>query len=250
MIHFREIERIAYALQKRLTFANVRKWHYTRVLQDLHRILAPQQYFEIGVRRGHSLTLAQCPAIGVDPAYDLLQEPRADTVLFRQTSDDFFASPQLATALGGRRIDLAFIDGWHNSEFVIRDFMNTEPHCSPHGAIVIDDVLPRTSDQAVRKPHGRAWTGDVWKAADCLIRHRSDLQLTFVECLPTGLLVVQGLDPMNTSLRARYDEIEAELVSPHGSLMPPRAYRKLFRSPAVALGRIRSLHASRGGGLA
>jgi hypothetical protein len=250
MIHYRDIERIAYALQKRLTFANVRKWHYTRVLHELHGVLQPQQYFEIGVRRGQSLALAKCPAAGVDPAYDLLQAPRSDTVLFKQTSDEFFATPQIAAALGGRRIDLAFIDGWHNSEFVIRDFMNTEQYCSPSGAIVIDDVLPRTRDQAVRKPHGRAWTGDVWKAADCLIRHRPDLQLTFIECLPTGLLVVQGLSPEDTTLRDRYGAIEADLISPHGPLMPPRAYRKLFRSPVAGLTRIRSLHASQSGGLA
>lgn len=242
MSYSRECERVAYGLYKRITFANLRKWHYLKVLQRLHEIVQPQWYFEIGIRRGHSLRLAQCPAIGVDPAYDLLESPHADSVLVRQTSDNFFATPLMRETLGAARIDLAFIDGWHNSEFVIRDFMHTEPFCNPAAAIVLDDVLPRTSDQAVRKPHGRAWTGDVWKAAACLVKHRPDLTMTFIDCLPTGLLVIQGLSPSSTVLTTRYPEIETDLIAHSDQLMPPRSYRKAFCSATRGLSRVQEIH--------
>jgi len=234
----RQFERIAYGVYKRLTFVNKRKWHYLKVLARIHEIVAPARYFEIGVRRGHSFALAACPAVGVDPSYDLLRPPRNDDTLVRVTSDAFFASDAGRALLGEQHVDLAFIDGWHNSEFVLRDFMNTERYCSPRGAIVLDDVLPRTTDQAVRVPHGRAWTGDVWKVATSLSAHRPDLLLTFIDCLPAGLLVIHNLDPTSRILVERYPEIELELLDPIRRLMPPRSYSRAFVSPEKGLASI------------
>ena len=47
------------------------------------------------------------------------------------TSDDFFASHDLAQVLGGRPVDLAYIDGMHQFEFALRDFMNLERYVGP-----------------------------------------------------------------------------------------------------------------------
>jgi hypothetical protein len=211
---------------------------YIEFMMALHAILAPKFYLEIGVRRGRSLRLAQCASIGVDPAYDLDYEPRPDTKLFRGKSDAFFASGAIEEVLGSRAIDLAFIDGWHNSEFALRDFINTERYCHPDGAIVFDDVLPRNEDQAVRKPHGRAWTGDVWKIVDIFQRHRPDLKLIYVDVQPTGMLIVQGLDPVSRVLSDAYEIIERELTDANGPLMPPISYGEQFINPSAALKQI------------
>ena len=229
-----DIERLANTLYDRVAFTKYRHWTYLQVLQALHQIVVPDWYFEIGIRRGASLQLADCRAIGVDPAYDLDYVPRGDTILFRQTSDDFFQTGELGNILGSEKIDFAFIDGWHNAEFAMRDFIHTEKFCSQNGIIVFDDVLPRTRDQAIRTPHGRAWTGDIWKVADCLAQFRPDLSLTFVDCLATGLLVVQDLNPNDEVLCGIYPKFEREVTSP-GQLMPSRAYRRDFLRPNAAM---------------
>lgn len=234
-----DIERVAHNILQRITFAEHRHWNYLRVLEALHREVMPRWYFEIGVRRGESLRLAQCPAIGVDPSYDLDYAPRGDTILFDETSDDFFKTVQLNDLLGIAKIDFAFIDGWHNAEFALRDFINIEPFCSRDGLVVFDDVLPRTRDQAVRTPHGRAWSGDIWKVAECLIEHRTDLSLTFIDCLPTGLLVVENLDPNSAVLSDKYHTLERDIVAPGAPLMPPSAYLRRFRKPPGVLEEIR-----------
>jgi hypothetical protein len=38
--------------------------HYLEAIAALHRAFEPAFYLEIGVRHGHSLALAHCPAIG------------------------------------------------------------------------------------------------------------------------------------------------------------------------------------------
>ena len=41
---------------------------YLDFLARLHAAVRPGAYLEIGVRHGDSLALAECPALGVDPA--------------------------------------------------------------------------------------------------------------------------------------------------------------------------------------
>ncbi len=44
---------------------------YLILLAAIHKALKPRCYLEIGVGQGHSLALAKCPAIGVDPRPDV-----------------------------------------------------------------------------------------------------------------------------------------------------------------------------------
>jgi len=209
--------------------------HYLEFIRNLHVLLEPKTYFEIGVRNGASITLSGCKSIGVDPAYDIKNPLPADTQLFRQKSDDFFATDALEKALGPDKIDLAFIDGWHNFEFALRDFLNTEQHCGGRSVIVVDDVRPRNEDEAVRIPHGRAWTGDVWKVSPCLQKYRPDLRLTHIGTIPTGLLMIEALDPLSRKLRNSMAEIESVYLDPDYPLMPPADFLARFVTPAKAL---------------
>jgi hypothetical protein len=187
---------------------------YLRVLERLHRELAPTSYLEIGVRHGISLSLAQCPAVGVDPNPEVDRELPETTEVVRLTSDDFFRD-----RAGNVKPDLTFIDGMHLSEYALRDFMNVE-RCSPPGAVVVfDDVFPNHPLQASRERASQVWTGDVWRVADILTRRRSDLFLLPIDTAPTGLLLVAGLDPENRVLWDDYDQFVREAMG--GSGPPP-----------------------------
>ena len=102
---------------------------YLELLAKLHQHFRPQTYLEIGIGSGASLALAGkgTVAVGVDPEPQLEQAPPG-TRVFRQTSDEFFATHDLGTVLQGRPLQLAFIDGMHLFEFALRDFINVERH--------------------------------------------------------------------------------------------------------------------------
>lgn len=166
---------------------------YLLVLQNLHAILQPANYLEIGVRHGRSLMLANCPAIGVDPAPEIKVTLPAATQVIAMTSDDYFANQQA----GAARVtpDLVFIDGMHLFEYVLRDFMHVERMAKPGTVIVIDDIFPSHPAQAERHRRTRVWTGDVWKLRQLLSEVRPDLLLLPINTTPSGLLLVTGLNP-------------------------------------------------------
>ena len=167
-------------------------------------------YVEIGVRDGHSLKLAQGPAIGIDPDFQL-DPAESQAALYRETSDEFFE--RHAEEAVRCPIDLAFIDGLHLFEYALRDFINIEKWASPTGLIVIDDIFPNCAAQGSRHRRTRAWTGDVWRSLLCLGDMRPDLILLPLDCAPSGLLLVAGLDPGNPTLRERYEPITRHYLS-------------------------------------
>ncbi|WP_300527306.1 methyltransferase domain-containing protein [Maricaulis sp.] len=200
---------------------------YLDVLREMHDILKPQLYLEIGVRLGHSLELAQCESIAIDPSHDLEQVPE-NTRLFETTSDDFFFFH--AEDAITKPVDLAFIDGMHLIEFAYRDFMNLEAFMSAGGTVIIDDILPCHPLQARRDRQTQVWTGDVWRLLPLLERLRPDLELTLFDTAPTGLLMIRKLKPRNPRLKDRYNpELRAILGEPAD---PPRDL--IDRSQALA----------------
>ncbi len=189
---------------------------YLQVLERLHRGLQPRTYLEIGTATGTSLAFADCASLAVDPGFTLDQEvvgrkPRC--LFFQEDSDGFFARED-AAALLGRPVDLAFLDGMHEFEFLLRDFMNTERAAAADSVIVMHDCLPTDSHVARRDPADRRhealaphpgwWAGDVWKAAAILQATRPDLTIRAVDAPPTGLIVVTDLDPSSTVLQEGY----------------------------------------------
>ena len=174
-------------------------------LSQLHEILEPNLYMEIGVQTGKSLRLAKCKALGIDPM-PMLNEPLSINMeVIEQTSDAFFETYAKKTL--SEPLDFVFIDGMHLFEYALRDFMNVERYSSNKTTVVVDDIYPGHESQAARDRKTRAWTGDVWKLLAILTEYRGDLKITTLDIHPTGLMVVQNLDNKNSVLQENYDEI-------------------------------------------
>lgn len=187
----------------------VRVIDYLDVLKDLHQTLRPGVYLEIGVAHGDSLAVAgeDTFCIGVDPEPCLPARIASSCVIEASTSDDFFAGNRPRELLGGRRIDLAFIDGLHLFEYALRDYMAVEALSGEDSLIAIHDVLPRDEVTAARVRTTDFWTGDVWKLLPCLLDCRPDLEITLIDSPPSGLALVRRLSPQDGTLAARYQEI-------------------------------------------
>ena len=183
---------------------------YLELLGTIHQELSPRSYLEIGVAKGKSLRLAKCPSIGVDPAPSLDEEALKHAQIYAITSDDFFEFE--AARLLARGIDLAFIDGMHHFEYVLRDFINLERYSTPETLLVVDDIFPNHPVQGLRVRESRIWTGDVWKLYGCLKKHRSDLILMPVNTSQAGSLLIANLDCANRTLVERYNSIVREFV--------------------------------------
>jgi hypothetical protein len=189
----------------------------------VHPRLKPQTYLEIGVDKGHTLALAlsTCRSVGVDPAYTIVSELDGDYALVRSSSDEFFGRDDPLSLTGGRPFDFTFVDGLHLFEFALRDFAGAERLGTDRTFHLIDDVLPRTVDEAARDRHTYAWAGDVFHLIPVLRRYRPDLFVLPLTTTPTGMLAVFGADPTSTVLRDSYDEIMAAYRSADPQQLDP-----------------------------
>jgi SAM-dependent methyltransferase len=206
---------------------------YKDVLQRLHEELQPALYVEIGVRTGASLALARSDAIGIDPEPIVSVELPARVSVVKSTSDEFFRTwhPDCAVEFG-------FVDGLHQFEQALRDFMYLERVSDRAGVIVVDDIYPNHPRQASRRRCTRAWTGDVWKLHEVLLRRRPDLAVLALDTHPTGLLIVAGLDPDSSVLSSAYEELVLEygrdmapplhVLGRHGAVSPDGLVVKAF----------------------
>jgi SAM-dependent methyltransferase len=183
------------------------KTNYLEVIREFHSVLQPEFYFEIGVRKGASLSLSDCETIGVDPEPDIDKSKIGlNKAVYEMTSDSFFEYFADKT-IGSRSIDLAFIDGMHLFEFVLRDFINIETYSDSKTIVLVDDILPNNEIQAERVRKSKVWTGDVWKFYFCLKKYRPDLELHLLDTSPSGMLVIKGLDKYNQILVNKYNTI-------------------------------------------
>ena len=192
-------------------FPKMSDTHYFDRLRELHRSRRPVTYFEIGTESGASLALAKCHSIAVDPKFKLdldIVDGKPSLQLYQTTSDEFFQSNVLGTAL--RPIDLAFLDGLHLFEVLLRDFIGTERHMDPDGMVVLHDCVPinhKMTNRSWDRRVTRQWTGDVWKIVPILREYRPDLVIDVRPFAPTGLVEITNLDPTSRLLEEKYDEI-------------------------------------------
>jgi hypothetical protein len=194
---------------------------YLDFFAALNSILEPGSYFEIGTESGHSAAKFSCPCVCVDPGFKL----SADIVgrkkilhLFQMKSDEFFAAGHLKKLmpLGP---DIAFLDGMHRFEYLLRDFINTEKAAHRRTLILLHDCLPQnlrmTNRLPVAGPENEgssrfAWTGDIWKIIPILKKYRPELRILFLDCPPTGLVAISGLQKKSHVLRDCYFKIIEE----------------------------------------
>ncbi len=183
---------------------------YTDFLADLCRQRESRVYLEIGVQTGQNLAAIKVDmAIGIDPGFILSVDPtvgKRKLALHRLSSDAFFAREAAS------HVDLAFLDGMHLFEFLLRDFYNVEAASGRNGLITMHDCMP-LDDRMIARTDVGIWTGDVWKVVMILERYRPDLRVLCVDCAPTGLVCVSNLDPTSTVLRDRYCEIVDEFAA-------------------------------------
>lgn len=192
--------------------------YYLHFLQHLNTHLTPRSYLEIGTNAGESLACMTCDAIAIDPSFTLTANVFAGKRrlhCFQMPSDDFFRDHDVR-AFFPRGVDLAFLDGMHRFEYLLRDFINTEAAAHPRSLILMHDCLPLNARMARRSfapgpaeegDTASAWTGDVWKILPILKRYRPDLRIQLLDCPPTGLVAVSRLDPASTVLATNYHSI-------------------------------------------
>lgn len=175
---------------------------YLDVLAQIHEILEPKNYIEIGVSKGASMARARPPTkcIGIDPAPNIRERFSAETQIFTMKSDRFFQTMNLDSILEGHEIQLGFIDGLHLFESALSDFINLERYCAPAATLLIHDCFPLDETTAARERTTSFWTGDVWRIIPLLHTYRPDLKITLIRCAPSGLAVVRNLDPENIVL--------------------------------------------------
>jgi len=200
----------------------VRKRHQGPSYRDFVRQVVESKrarnYLEVGVHNGSCITNIKAPTIGVDPSFVFSHNPAgAKRVLhlYQMTSDEYFRDHD-PRAVFGAPVDVAFLDGMHLFEYLLRDFINTERVCDSNSVILMDDCLPVNVEMTEREHKREArkdvdlagwWTGDVWKVVSILREYRPDLRITPVDVVPTGSIVVSNLDPASTVLRDAYFEI-------------------------------------------
>jgi hypothetical protein len=196
--------------------------HYYTVLARLHAFIRPRTYLEIGVSKGATLALAQCPTIGVDPQFEIdrpVLDGKSMCCLFQMPSDRFFENHN-PKAMFGKPIDMAFLDGMHLFEFLLRDFINVERHCRRESVVLLHDCVPPDeyaarrdqSDHRLREhsTHADWWAGDVWKVLSILRIHRPDLRVVVFDAHPTGLVAITNLNPASRILSDLYFDLVAK----------------------------------------
>jgi Methyltransferase domain len=206
---------------------------YFRVLARIHEYFKPATYLEIGIDQGRSFEIVtpETLALGVDPNPRLQKPLGPRQRVFSQTSDDFFEQRDVISELGGQTLDLAFIDGLHHIEFALRDFINVEKYCSTESIILIHDVYPIDVMSAARERASWCWSGDIWRLILILKKYRPDLTVNVIASRPTGLGIVQNLDPRSRVLAERQHEIIDEFLALDISVLDGRKDEMLNRFP-------------------
>ena len=216
------IDRYSIAVDKPFRHAGA---NYQAVLETLSSAITPRNYFEIGSKNGHSMMKFHCDTICVDPALQLdagVIGLKKRTFLFQLKSDDFFQNEGIRKYFPGGA-DLGFLDGLHLAEFLLRDFMNFEKESHERSVAILHDCLPFNARMAEREiirggedePEAQRdfWTGDVWKVVVALKKHRPDLHVFYLDCPPTGLVIVTNLDSGNRQLDVHYDTIVGQMFA-------------------------------------
>ncbi len=183
---------------------------YLAALRDIHARRKPSAYVELGVFKGDSLNLASpaCRTIAVDPRPMMEEGSSTNARMFRTTSQHFFASGNAERWLD-HGFDLAFIDASHRFASALLDFMCLERFARSGAAILMHDTMPFDERMASPVRSTTFYSGDVWKVIQVLRELRPDLALYTIPCAPSGLTVIENLNPASTVLWTHYSDTVA-----------------------------------------
>jgi hypothetical protein len=151
------------------------------------------RYLEIGVFNGEVFFKIKAPKkYAVDPVFRFVRETKykmmfknssnVNAKYFTKTSDDFFKEDAPAL-FGKKKIDICFIDGMHEFDFVLRDTINTLDYLDEDGVIILHDCNPLTAEaevsyeEWVKRGFTGEWNGDVWKIIVYLKSKRDDINV-------------------------------------------------------------------------
>jgi hypothetical protein len=170
--------------------------HFHAVLAKLHKIIEPNFYLEIGVGCGHSLALAKCKSIGIDPVVQERVPLGPNVQIITASSDEFFGV--LADQWLTVPPELVLLDGMPLVDYILRALSAIEALSLPHTVVAIPGIYPRVPEEATRHRTDANWLGDLWKLPEILSTYRPDFKLLELDVEPAGLLLVTALDPKNT----------------------------------------------------
>jgi predicted O-methyltransferase YrrM len=182
---------------------------YTEILEHVHEVMKPATYCEIGVFKGETLALAlaETNTVGIDPNPRIETKVNARARLFPIESDTFFERYDLFEEVRNEKLDLAFIDGLHHFDQVLRDFINIERYASSNTVVLLHDVYPPTEISTQRERVTSYWAGDTWKIIPCLKETRTDLVINVIPSYPCGLGIITHLDNSATYLKDNLEEV-------------------------------------------
>jgi len=145
-------------------------------IQKLIDTMKYKSYMEIGVASGSTWKkIVSDTKIAIDPrfAFDWKGSALTGEYLYEMTSDEYFRI--LPRSI---EVDIAFIDGLHTFDQVLKDILNVISILSPNGVILLDDTVPidefsAMTDQFTAVASRKAvmgssahisWHGDVYKS--------------------------------------------------------------------------------------
>lgn len=184
------------------------RWEFGQLLEEVAR-LSPKAMLEIGTAKGGSLLAftqlctADAHIVSVDlprgpfgggypvwklPLYKAFARPDQRLDLVRGDSHSATTFAQVASLLGGRKLDFLFIDGDHRYEGVRSDFETYKSLMRPGGLIAFHDIAQPRPDKPLTNGNNPGDVPRFW--ADLTAEHpgRAFLDPEAQGCFGIGLI--------------------------------------------------------------
>ena len=170
---------------------------YRELLERLLNHLKPRTYVEVGAEGNRFVHLAKTAkrTLGIRPD----EKP--------------LAQRDLSAELGDRPVDVAFIHDVLQFERVLGDVAKLEQAANRDSVILLGGCYPLDEESASRESRNTFASGDVWRLVVLLKKYRPDLQINTIGTAPTGLTVIQNLNPESGFAQADHGAMVTEMMA-------------------------------------